>query len=215
MRLSPLKLDAHLNRKAQPMIWRRASLCPCRTKHTAGADSDCPTCNGLGTFWDRGRATAAAVVGAKAARGYADFARWEDGDVMLSVPGDSALWAAGEHDRVTFTKGEIPFQIMARRDGFSRLNFAVAKLERCFWLSPGTRQVVEASLPKPDATGLLTWPDPDRAPDPGEQFTLMGTKRPEYFLFKDLPVSRAHFDGLRLPKRMLLRRFDLWATAAL
>jgi hypothetical protein len=215
MRLSPQLLDQHLNLKAQPMAWRRASLCPCRDPHTGGADSDCPNCNGIGTFWAAPRAALAPTTAARAARNFADFGRWEDGDVMLSVPGDSPLWGAGENDRVTLLKGEMPFQVKLAHDSLSRLNFSVARLDRCFWLSPNTRLPIEASLPRVDAqTGVVAWTDLTDAPDPGAQFTLIGVKRPEYFLYRDLPVSRSHFDGLRLPKRMLLRRFDLWATAA-
>ena len=42
------------------------------------------------------------------------------------------------------------------------------------------------------------------------QYTVTGRKRPEYFCFKELPQDRAHFMGATLPRRVSLRKFDLF-----
>jgi hypothetical protein len=58
----------------------------------------------------------------------------------------------------------------------------------------------------------MSWPLPD-APDPGARFTLIGKKRPDYYLFNFLPVTRAHCAGQPLPKKFHLRRWDLWRAS--
>lgn len=213
MRFAPALFDQHLTLKRQMLAWRRASLCPCREPHSGAADPNCPTCEGRGVFWGVPRTTFAAAPGAAARRQFADFGRWEDGDIVLSVPATSALWDAGENDRVTLLQGHEQFQVRLVRTGTERLNFDAERIDRCFWLRPGDGAVIEASLPRLDAeTRFLSWPDADHAPDPGAQFTLAGRRRPEFFIYRDLPMTRAHFDGQPLPKRMLLKKFDLFGA---
>lgn len=211
MRLQPAAFNRHLESVGQRFQWRRSALCPCRAGHSGGARTDCPVCEGVGWSWGRESPAFAGVIGAKAARAYADFGRWQDGDVMLSVPASSPLWMAGENDRVRMEQGHMPFQRRLVRDGSDRLNVRVVALERCTWLSPDGETLLDADLPRVDPlTGVVSWGDGANAPDPGAQYTLRGTRRPEYFLFKDLPVTRAHSQGQALPKRMLLRVFDLF-----
>jgi hypothetical protein len=56
--------------------------------------------------------------------------------------------------------------------------------------------------------GTLTW-GADVPPD-GAQIALTGRKRPEYFCLQEFPQDRAHHHGRDLPRRVVLRRFDLF-----
>lgn len=213
MRLSPGRFNNQLREMGQRLLWRRASLCPCRDPHSGGAKPDCPVCDGLhnGTFWGPAVPAWAGVVGAKARREFADFGRWEDGDVLLSIPADSPLWGAGENDRVLFADGHEPFQATLKRTAATLAPMGAHKVERCFWLGPNGAALLECAVPRVDpATRALSWPAGAPQPDPGSQFTLVGAKRPEFFFYRELPVSRAHFRGLPLPKRAVLKRFDLF-----
>lgn len=211
MRLSPATFNRQLQEMGQRMLWRRAQLCPCREPHSGGANPECTICLGKGVSWGNGIPAHAGVVGAKAMRAFADFARWEDGDVVISIPENTPLWHAGENDRIMFMDGHQPFQIrMVRNEGVT-VPFAVERIERCFWLGPNDATVIDCSLPRVDPVTLeLAWANQSTAPDPGAQFTLMGRKKPEYFLYRDIPISRAHFMGLPLPKRAVLKKFDLF-----
>ena len=211
MILSPQRFNRQLAEMGQAMLWQRAHVCPCTESHSGSARPDCPVCDGRGFFWSAPVLSRAGVVGARARRQFDAFGRWEDGDVMISIPGNTPLWGAGENDRVVFADGHQPFQQHLVNDGTARLRFSVVRIDRCFWLGPQGESVVECSVPRLDrATGALSWSDPATAPDPGAQFVISGTKRPEYFLWRELPISRAHFNGLDLPKRAVLKKFDLF-----
>ena len=209
-RLSPGLFNRQLAVMGQQMLWRRAALCPCRDPDSGGARQDCPLCTGRGWSWGHGVPSRAGVVGAMAQRRQADFGQWEDGDVALSVPGDTPMWNAGEKDRFAFLQGEMPFQAALLHDGLARLDFTPVRIDRCFWLRDGENAYRDASLPSRDpVTGRLSWPTGTTQPDAGVRFTVSGTKRPEFFLFAHIPVSRAHFDGLPLPKLFHCKRLDL------
>lgn len=210
IRLSPGLFNRQLGVMGQSMVWRKAMLCPCRDKHSGGAREDCPVCSGRGVSWGRGVPSKAGVVGAKAAKKQAEFGQWEDGDVALSVGSDTPMWLAGEKDRFRFLDGEMPFSVVLRHNGAARIDFVPVRFERCFWLRGDEDAYREASLPRWDAaTGSLSWPAGSVPPDAGDHFTLTGWKRPEYFLFGTVPVSRQHFNGLPLPRLFHCKKIDL------
>lgn len=211
MSLSVAVFNRQLNQMGQTMLWRSSMLCPCRSELTGGADVDCPTCNGLGVFWNPAVQAVAGVVGAKARRQFDSYAAWEDGDVLLSVPSNSPLWHAREKDRVSLIQGDEPFQIVLEHTGTERLQWPIRAIERCFWLRAGDRSVVKGTLPRVHPrTLVVSWTNPADAPEPGTQYTLQGTMFPEYFVWRDIPISRAHFQGGDYPKRLLLKRFSLF-----
>lgn len=211
MQLSVNRFNAQLGEMGQRMLWRRSNLCTCRDPHSGSANPECPVCDGKGVFWDAGVGAWAGVVGAKAMRAYADFGKWEDGDVLISIPSDSPLWMAGESDRVTFINGHEPFQVNLKRGATTLAPFTVDRVQRCFWLGPNGSALIDCELPRVDpVTRELSWADQSRAPDPGAQFTLRGLRKPEYFLWKEIPITRAHFNGMALPKRVMLKKFSLF-----
>lgn len=210
MRLSPARFNALLRSEGQQVAWRRASMCPCRSAISGAADPSCPQCGGRGTLWGDAIAAWTGVAALRVTRQFADFTRWESGDVMLSIPAASPLWSAGEHDRILMSQSSEPFQIVLTNDGAARLDFPIASIDRCFWLRAGDRSIAEGVRPLVGPNGALSWADPTTAPDLGQQFSLRGRKVPEFFIWQDLPQDRSHFGGLPLPRRVVARRFDLF-----
>lgn len=194
----------------QNVLWRRAYLCPCRDPDSGQAEMGCPRCAGRAWTWGPGVAGHAGVVGQKSARQWLDALQIENGDQILSVPGDSPARDAGESDLFVMLDSSQPYAAILQRDGAERVDPSVFRVDRCHWLN-GAKAEVEAGIPRVDPnTGALSWADPAGAPPPGEQFALRGRRRPVYFVFRDLPQDRAHGGGLPLPRRVHARKFDLF-----
>jgi hypothetical protein len=78
------------------------------------------------------------------------------------------------------------------------------------YTSATAANVVNATaLPTVDATNTLQWPT-SGGPPAGTQYTLNGTRYREYFVYDDLPQTRNMHQGMPLPRRVVLRRFDLF-----
>jgi hypothetical protein len=148
----------------------------------------------------------AGIAGAKVQREWAMMGMWEQGDVVLTLPSDSALYPMGQYDRVAMMNSSSPFsQTMA--DSTKKLNFAVSEIDRIFWIAAG--HLVEGGIPNVGTDGALTWQAGQTPPPSGQQFSITGRKVPEYFCFSDIAQDRAHQHGSALPRRVVLRKFDL------
>ena len=214
MLLSPARFNQMIRQMGQAVSWRSASPCPNVNPDSGQPHYDCPLCRALGTLWAPPcpEPTWAMLAGLKVQREYAAFGRWESGDVLVSIGSDCPMYAAGEKDRITLLDSTEPFQLVLTRDGTDRvIDGTIAELDRCFWLPPGGSVAVEGTLPTWDATGLLSWPAGAVQPDMGQQYSLVGRRHPEFFVFGELPQDRAHFNGLELPRRVQLKRFGLFA----
>lgn len=209
MRLSPGEFNRFLNHIGQNTDWKRAYDCPCRDPHSHAAKPDCPVCSSTGVLWDAAVAGKVGLAGQKVQRQWAQFGLWEAGDVVVSIPSDSALYAMGEFDRVVFTDSSEPFSITLIRGDLDTLRFQVASIDRVFWLAGDT--VAEGGIPTVSAAGVMTWATGE--PQAGAQYSLTGRKRPEYFCFGEFPQDRAHHGGLSLPRRVVLRKFDLFGRS--
>lgn len=209
MKLSPARLNAMLNQVGQTVDWRPGYDCPCKNPDSGAAEYGCPNCGGFGITWGPPQSCKTALAGQKIQREWANFGMWENGDVILSIPSDSALYAIGEFDRVTFAQSSEPFSLTRKHDGSEKLTFPVASLNRVFWLADGVE--TEGGIPTVNADGTLTWTD--GMPPDGVQFSITGPRRPEYFCFGNFPQDRAHQGGDALPRRIVLRRFDLFGRS--
>ena len=207
MRLSPAKFNALINNFAQSMTWQRAYDCPCADANSGAAAYDCPQCKHMGVIWAAAQTVKAAVAGQKVQRAWATFGFWEAGDVVLSLGSDSELYKMGEHDRVVFSKSSVPFSIKLTRGAGDTLKFTTESINRVFWLDNAS-QIVEGGIPTVAANGTLTWATGE--PPAGMQYSISGRKRPEYFCWGEFPQDRAHHDGAALPRRVVLRSFDLF-----
>lgn len=66
----------------------------------------------------------------------------------------------------------------------------------------------EVLFPSIREDGELVWRD-GGGPRAGQGYVVQGRRHPEYTLLQDLPQDRAHSGGLPLPRRCVLRLFDM------
>lgn len=209
MRLSPAKFNAFLNNIGQDFSWRHSYSCPCIEEHSGAPDNHCGLCGGRGRIWEAAVDGKSGIAGQKVQRQWAEFGMWENGDVVLTIPSDSPLYAMGEFDRVVMTNSSQPFSMNRTRGVNDRLDFMkVLQIDRVFWKDQDDN-IVEGGIPVVDEDGNLSWPD-GGAPQPGTQFSITGRKQPEYFCFQEFPQDRAHHFGADLPRRVVLRKWDLF-----
>ena len=149
----------------------------------------------------------------RVAREFASFGTWESGDVILTLPSDSAVYAAGERDRVVMMNSSEPFSTTLTRGSQDRLKFPVLQVDRVFYLPTLESPLVLLPVPPVAADGTLLWADAPAAPPAGAQYSVTGRRHQEYYVFTDLPQDRAHFGGAPLPRRVQMRRFDLFGRS--
>lgn len=209
MELNPDWFNDQLDQMGQNVSWRRALACPCRDTHSGAARLGCPTCAGKGQFWPFPAVRCrTGLAGMKVARAFQQFGTWEDGDCIFTIPSDSPLYAIGEYDRALMLDSSEPFSEVLTRGELDRVFGQVQSIEAVIYLPTPTAAPVFASRPSWDADGNLSWAA--GAPPDGAQYTVRGRKRQEYYMFKELPQDRAHFGGLQLPRRVQMRRLDLF-----
>ena len=109
MRLAPSEFNRLAADLGQTVLYRPAVMCPCRDPYSGAAQQDCPTCHGRGTFWRRGETTYLALTSLKQAREFRDFGLLDTGDVVLTIPSDSAAYLAGEHDQFMLVQSDQPW----------------------------------------------------------------------------------------------------------
>lgn len=213
MRLSPARFNRFLNKIGQSVGWQRASDCPCRDPHSGAARYNCVNCHGTGVLWAAAQTGTVALTGQKLQLAWAQFGLWEQGDVVVSLPSDSPVYAMGQFDRVRFLDSSRPFSVVhTHRDAGDSFGAGVTRLDRVFWLD-GDEVVIEPALPVLDtATGDLDWSG-TTAPTDGTQISVTGRRYPEYFCWGEYPQDRAHQHGDDLPRRVVLRRFDLFGRS--
>jgi hypothetical protein len=210
MDLSPGLFDDLLGAAGQRISWASSDLCPCRDQYTGQAKQGCPTCGGRGVIWATPVEAWTGVASVQVAKQWAAFGQWESGSIIFSIPEDSPFYACGENDRVVMLESSEPFRAIYTRNGTDLLNYQIQVIDRVFWLDPVTQLIVEGSIPNVSELGWLDWNGIPGAPPDGIEYTLRGRKRPEFYIFQDLPQDRAHFGGQRLPRRVAAKRFDLF-----
>lgn len=206
MQLNPHRFNAHLQKLGQDMLWRKAYACPCRNRQSGAARTNCPQCSGKGQIWAIAKSASAGVAGQKVQQQWAQFGTYESGDVVLTIPENSPVYELGRYDRVTLLNNTNPFSETVQR-GEDRIYRRIKAIERVFWLDSES-QVVEGSIPAVDDSGALTWGG--GSPPPGSQYSISGTAFTEYFCWGDFTTDRAMHHGARLPRKVVLRLFDLF-----
>lgn len=218
-------LNAMLHQMGQSVEWLPASACPCRSAHSGAADPSCPVCLGKGWVWSAPVSASVGLTGQQVQRRWAEMGLYEAGDVVVSLPGDAAIYAIGEFDRVRFTQSSEPFSMLIHPDRLVPLPFIVTQIDRATVIRDG--ELVDLVLPTiHPITGQFQWaspapavdPDEEEVPDsfycpaPGESWALTGRRIPEYFCYGSFPQDRAHEQGRALPRRVVLRKFDLFSA---
>lgn len=212
MRLSPGAFNAHLATMGHELAWRRSYACPCITPGSGQADPKCAWCGGKGRQWDDESPANVAKCGftsQSAKKGMAEFGVWEPGDAVLSIGSNCPFYTCGRFDRFRSTKSTHVFTDNLRRGFNDRLAGSIVSIDRVFWLDAG-KNLVEGSIPSVGDNGVLTWADGDVAPGDGVVFSIAGERWDEYYAFLDLPQNRPIHNGADLPRKLPVRRFDLF-----
>lgn len=209
MRLNPTAFNRHLAGIGQQVTWRQSFACSCRSPTSGAPDPKCPQCLGKGQMWDDPLDTTCGVAGQNAQAKWAAMGRWVDGDVVVTIPGDSVMWEAGQFDRVVLMNASDRFsQVLTHGAPTERLLHSPKRIDRVFWLSPVTKAIVEGGIPTFDGQGRLAWASGE--PPAGVNYSITGQKFSEFWIYSDMPSSRNEHSGAQLPKRVVLRRWDLW-----
>lgn len=210
VRLSPQAFNAHLAVMGQQFKWTRAYACPCINPTSGAANAQCQVCFGRGRYWPGPPVDAiAGVASMKVQQAWAQFGLYQQGDTVLSIPENSALYNAGQFDRILAINTETQFSVNLLAGTNDRLRMPVLSINRVFWLNPELTATIDGVLPTIDALGNLTWPT-GGGPPLGTTYSVSGKSRDEFFVFMDDPSNRMEHMGARLPKRLVARRFDLF-----
>lgn len=211
MQFNSAAFDSFLGGIGQRITWRRAYACACVNPDSGAPDHKHQLCMGKGRIWDPAIETVVGVASQQVTAQWAKLGQYETGDAVLSVPQNSPAWNAGQYDRIMMLNSTDPFSLALRRGAPSeRIMFKVATVERCFWLDPTTRLIVEGPLPVVDANGNPSWPGGLGEPPAGTSYSLTGSKFDEYFIYGPYPGDRNQHSGMRLPKRVVARKWDLF-----
>lgn len=212
MRLNPAAFDAHLDFIGQQFKWRKADRCPNINPHSGASAPNCPLCGGKGVIWSTAVASVAGVAGQQVQRQWAQFGQWQNGDVVVTIPESSPMYEVGEFDRAIMLNATEYFSLtLLRGDPQEKIHLPVQVIKRLFWLDPTNSSIIEGAVfPTVNTDGSLTWPLTGTTPPVGTRYTITGTAFVEYFSWGPYPQNRNEHSGARLPKRVVLRRFDLF-----
>ncbi|MBT3196983.1 MAG: hypothetical protein HN842_05230 [Gammaproteobacteria bacterium] len=206
MRFSPRKFNNMINNVAQNVSWRKAYACPCVNPQSSAADPECRHCGGKGNIWDDAVDGTAALTERDTLRQWKEFGQMDAGDLVLVLASDSALYEIGRSDRVVMQDRTEPFSINLLSGRRDQLRLPVVSIDRLFWLLPNG-DISDGEIPKILDNGIIEHEFP---PPIGTTYSVTGRQHPEYFVWMSLPTDRPHHKGSRLPRRVVLRKWDLY-----
>lgn len=211
MQLNPGAFNAHLQNMGQKYEWRQSFACPCVNPTSGAARPGCLQCGAAGRLWLPPVAGVAGMAGSKVQHSWAQHGLYESGDIVVTIGSDQPLYAIRPFDRLVAKNNVDPFSIPLVRGAGDRLFGPVLSITRVFWLDDD-QAIVEGGIPTVSSTGALTWPN-GGAPPAGKSYSITGTRYAEFFCFNELPSNRQMHSGALLPRKVVLRRFDLYSRA--
>lgn len=211
MQFNQAAFNDHIANMGQSMLWRRAAVCPCVSPQSRQPKPSCPHCRGKGQLWAaKGTRVVAGVASQKTQQQWAKFGLWAEGDSVVVLPENSPIYDIGKFDRVVMLNSTDPFSIVLTRNALDeRIMNPVASVSRVFWISP-QGGIVEGGIPSISDDGVPTWAAGVAAPPERAQYSITGTEFVEYFHYLNYPSDRNQHQGMRLPRRVVLRRFSLF-----
>ena len=106
MQLNAGAFNRHLAHIGQQVKWAQSFACPCIKRESGQPDPRCPHCLGKGHLWSASVLCVSGVASQKTQQQWMGSGMWTDGDIVVTVPGDSPMWAVGPFDRVTMLNGK-------------------------------------------------------------------------------------------------------------
>lgn len=204
-------LNNMLSNLGQTAQWQQAQLCPCRSASSGGADVKDPICGGTGYVWLDAMACKIAVEGMNTSREFGMTNEWEKGDLVATLPSDSAAYQAGEFDRLTLTQSSLRLNHILVRGNNDKLRYrspiAIAQL---FAIIGGVKTVLAPTVDYTLSGNTIVW-NSSTLPV-GERYSVIYTAHPEYYVYKELVMDRPH-GGKSLPRKVHLRLMELFGRA--
>lgn len=206
-------LNQNLNDKSQQATWETASPCPCKAKRTGGADAQCPVCFGVGVIWNNATICRIALQGMKSVKEFAMLGMWEKGDIMVSLPSDSAAYECGENDRFTLDDSRLRIsQVLTRSATVDLLKYtSIMSIEQIWAIASGARVDFTRGIDYALVGNVITWLAPAAVPLPvGTQYSVVYVAHPQYYVYRDLVTDRPH-GSQDLPRKVHLRLMELFS----
>lgn len=208
LELDPDAFNEFLFGIGQDCTWSKAYTCPCINPSSGSARVNCPRCSGKGRFWTDTVATTVGVASQKVQLEWAKMGLWESGDAVVVIPENSPMYEIGQFDRVVMLNSTDHFsKVLTRGAVNEKLLASVEAISRVFWLATNG-DIVEGGIPVVSDDGELSWPNGGEPPV-GMQYSLNGTQYAEYYCYGAYASDRNEHRGARLPKRLVLRKWDL------
>lgn len=209
MRFNAQAFNTHLDNLGEYFLWRRSAACPCINPASGSPKAGCPHCFGKGRIWGEAIKAKAGIASQKTQLEWAKFGQWESGDLVLSIPENSPLYDIAQFDRVVATTSSDTFSIPLVRGAVNeRIPGQIKEISRVFWFNQ-VGNIVEGGIPTVGANGVLSWPG-GGSPPAGTTYSVTGERYNEYYCFGAFSNDRMKHGGMRLPRRMVLRAFDLF-----
>jgi hypothetical protein len=210
MEFNPAAFDALLNNMGHQFAWRKSYACPCFNPGSGQAKDTCPQCGGKGRIWTAESDPNTGTCGFQAQnarKAMADFGVWEAGDSLLTIGEDCPFYVSGRFDRFRSLRSTHVFTDGLRRGFGDRIWGKIVSIDRVFWLDVDSN-IVEGGIPTVATNGALTWTANE--PPQGQTYSVAGERFDEYYAYLNIPQNRPMHDGARLPKKLPVRKFDLF-----
>ncbi|BCP56306.1 hypothetical protein K32_49230 [Kaistia sp. 32K] len=209
MYLNQARFTKHVMKMGQQILWRASFACSCVNPTSGAPDAKCKLCGKKGRIWSPAQRTVVGLQKQEIKPEWVNAGLWEAGDLLVTVPENSPMWQGGQFDRVTMLNAEDRFSrpLVRGKPDEDLSMLSVKSIERVFWKHPVTQALIEGGIPEVDGDGKITWGA--GAPPAGMAYSITGFRYPDYFIWGELPSNRNIHSGVRLPKRVVLRRWDL------
>jgi hypothetical protein len=211
MRFNQQHFNRFLNNIGQDVVWRKSFGCACKNPTSGMPDTKCKVCVGKGVFWPGSPvATIVALASQNTQAKWSNNVRATVGDIVVTIPEVSPMWLAGQFDRMVMENGEDRFSYPLMRGAHNeKMFFQILSIERVFSVVPATGVITDYPIPTIGNEGQVIWPT-GTGPAAGVTYSITGRMRSEYFIYESFPMNSNSHQGMRLPRKVVMRRFDLW-----
>ena len=155
------------------------------------------------------------VTSVLVAKQFAQFGEWDKGDMIATIPARDVhgalldVYQIGEFDRMTLADSVVRrsfLGVRGERDRFPERT--IRAVTDAFGLQGGVQVPLEDGIDFRVTGNTVEWLSDTLAA--GDGYSLRYVVSPEYFVWTTLEQPRAHDLGKALPKKVVLRLFDLF-----
>lgn len=191
--------------------WRRSFACPCgsNASGSGAADKTCPHCTGFGHLWEDPIESVVGKTGSDVRKKWAQFGQYDDGDTVVTIGSDQAAYGIAAFDRVLMLDQTEPFSMKLVPGVNTRITFPILSVEKVLVIG-ADGSLKSLGLPDVNQLGQLVWP----TGKPLTAYSITGRRPVEFYAWTNQPFDRPHELGEPLPRRIVLRRFDLYGRSA-